>query len=120
MSRYKSRYWYLEVEVEQVGDKKITLNSAWVKVIFKNAVNTIFGEMTSSLPMNVLHYDPVTSCAIVRVVAEEYAKFRAGLSLCSMAVMGAESTPVTLSVRQASSCLPALAGPHRSLISTTS
>ncbi|XP_042221868.1 ribonuclease P protein subunit p14-like [Homarus americanus] len=86
-----------------------------VQVVLRAAVEIMFGEVSSSLPLDILKFDAKSGQVIIRVPSKNYAKVRAALTVCPAMRVAGVDVPVMYSVRQASACLLSLAGPERSI-----
>ncbi|XP_071519879.1 ribonuclease P protein subunit p14-like [Panulirus ornatus] len=116
MKRLEVRHWYLCVHMDY-DQKKLPCEMTidLVQVVLRTAVNIMFGETSSSLPLDILKFDAKQRQVILRVPSSNYAKVRAALTVCpSMRVAGV-NIPVVYTVQHASSCLLSLAGPERSI-----
>ncbi|XP_045596709.1 ribonuclease P protein subunit p14 [Procambarus clarkii] len=117
MKILESKHWYLDVHMNyNQQDLPCEMTAALVQVVLRAAVDTMFGEMSSSLPLDILKFDAKCGQVIIRVPSNNYAKVRAALTVCPSMRVAGKDIPVVYSVQQASSCLLSLAGPQRSIV----
>ncbi|XP_042867157.1 ribonuclease P protein subunit p14-like [Penaeus japonicus] len=117
MKPLDSKYWYLEIHMDYKKESlPFPLTAELVKVVIVGAIDIMFGELSSCLPLDILKFNEKTGIVIIRVPKDNYAKVRAALTVCPSMRIGSVDVPVIYTTRQASSCLLSLAGPERSII----
>ncbi|ROT69325.1 ribonuclease P protein subunit p14 [Penaeus vannamei] len=117
MKQLESKYWYLKVHMDyERKNLPFQLTAELVKVVIVGAIDIMFGELSSCLPLDVLKFNEKTGIVILRVPKDNYAKVRAALTVCPSMRVGAVDVPVIYTTQQASSCLLSLAGPERSIV----
>lgn len=106
--------WYMNISMDYNNAAlPFPLTVELLHVILKSTINVMFGEVSSSLPLDILKFDPKSQEVIVRVPSCNYAKVRAALTVATTMRLGVVDVPVVYQVTQASSTLLALAGPQR-------
>ncbi|KAK7016761.1 hypothetical protein SK128_025841 [Halocaridina rubra] len=116
MKELECRNWYMRVVMEY--DQKIlpcSMTASLVKFFMKSAITTLFGEISSAFPLDILKFDEESKEVIIRVPKDNYAKVRAALTLCSATMLEGAIIPIIYTVEQASSCLISLDGPQKQL-----
>nr|XP_053637865.1 ribonuclease P protein subunit p14-like [Cherax quadricarinatus]XP_053637866.1 ribonuclease P protein subunit p14-like [Cherax quadricarinatus]XP_053637867.1 ribonuclease P protein subunit p14-like [Cherax quadricarinatus] len=117
MKTLEPRHWYLDVHMDYSHqDLPCKMTVDLVQVVLRAAVDTMFGEVSSSLPLDILKFDSKCGKVIIRVPSSNYAKVRAALTVCPSMRVAGKDIPVVYSVQQASSCLLSLAGPQRVIV----
>ncbi|KAK4295128.1 hypothetical protein Pmani_032294 [Petrolisthes manimaculis] len=108
-------YWYMEVHLEYKKEElPCEMTAELAQVLMRGAVSEMFGESTSSLPLDILKFDNVLCVCVVRVPSSAYAKVRAALTVGGGPVtMAGGLVSVSYWVSKASGCLLSLAGPER-------
>ncbi|XP_047489615.1 ribonuclease P protein subunit p14-like [Penaeus chinensis] len=117
MKQLEPKYWYLRVHMDYEREYlPFPLTAELVKVVIVGAIDIMFGELSSCLPLDVLKFNEKTGIVILRVPKDNYSKVRAALTVCPSMRVGRVDVPVIYTTQQASSCLLSLAGPERSII----
>ncbi|XP_026474903.1 ribonuclease P protein subunit p14 [Ctenocephalides felis] len=77
-----SDFYYLDLSLELAQDDS-NVSIIYLKKNIINSLRQIFGEISSSVNIDILKYDSCERRAIIRVPAEQYVKLRSSLTLCS-------------------------------------
>ncbi|XP_064090664.1 ribonuclease P protein subunit p14-like [Macrobrachium nipponense] len=113
MKELDCSHWYLDIEMDYGSDLDLLMAVDILKFFMLSAVKTMFGEVAASSTLDILKFDEEERRAIVRVPSENYAKFRAALTMCSAVRLDKDVFPFIFTIKQASSCLLSLTGPQR-------
>uniref|UniRef100_A0A6M2DTM9 Putative ribonuclease p protein subunit p14-like isoform x3 n=1 Tax=Xenopsylla cheopis TaxID=163159 RepID=A0A6M2DTM9_XENCH len=104
-------FYYLDLSLELDQD------ASQISVVFfkKNVLNSLtqlFGDISSSVNVDLLKYDPSRHRAIIRVSSDYYVKLRAALTLCS----SYEDIKCSYKINNASPSLLSLTGSSREYV----
>lgn len=74
------RFWYLRTQLE-FEEKNLEVTDVVVRTIILKALTTLYGQVGSSVDVDVLKHDAGTGVSILRVVSESVVRLWSSLTL---------------------------------------